>query len=167
MDMLILNQCGSDEPEGLLMTRKRNKSDSYQYRIVEITIDPGMLSDFAAEDGFGAQLQGSGYSERIRELRIELMKEVRRLINTILTQRQMEVVNLRLEGRTQVEIAEILGIHQTTVHKTLSGNIDYKNGEVRYGGAIKKLKKMCARDERVLEILQKIDEVRSRESEDE
>jgi len=165
--MLMSNQYGNDKSEGVPMARKRNKSDSYQYRIVEIAIDPGMLSDFAAEDGFGAQLQDSGYSEKIRELRVELMQEVRRLINTILTGRQMQVVNLRLEGKTQVEIAEMLGIHQTTVHKTLSGNIDYKNGEARYGGAIKKLKKMCSKDERVIAILQQIEEARSREGEDE
>jgi hypothetical protein len=69
-----------------------------------------------------------------------------------------------LQGRTQVEIGQRLGIHQTTVHKTISGVIDYKNGGACYGGAIKKLRKMCLRDDRVLAILRRMEEVRVEES---
>lgn len=149
------------------MGRKRNKSDSYQYRIVEIPIDPQMISEVASDDTFGAQLRDMGYSEEIAELRQQLIAEVRRLINTVLTDRQSEVMNLRLEGRTQVEIAGMLGLCQPTIHKTIHGNIDYGNNEARYGGALKKLRKMCAKDERVLEILGQIAEVRAREAEEE
>lgn len=149
-----------------MMARQRNRSDSYQYRMVEVAIDPSVLCDFSTEDGFGEQMRTSGFSEEILDLRKILMKEVRRLIETILTPRQCEVITLRLQGYTQVEIADMLGIHQTTVHKTLSGNIDYKNGEARYGGAIKKLKKACSKDPKVSEILRKIEETRIKENEE-
>lgn len=148
---------------GALSLARRNKSDSYQYRIIEIQIDPFLLADFPLEDGFGALVNTSGYSEALADLRQQLMREVRRLIKTVLTKRQSEVMLLRLQGKTQVEIGHKLGIHQTTVHKTISGVIDYKNGGACYGGAIKKLRKMCLRDERVLTILKKIEEVRAEE----
>ena len=146
---------------------KKNKSDSYQYRIIEIAIDPHILSDFSSGDGLGAQLGKSGYSERVQELREQLMVEVRRLIRTCLTERQMQVVVMFLQGKTQVQIAKKLGICQPSVHKALKGNIDYKNGAARYGGAIKKLQKLCAKDEKVLELLIQIDEARRTEGEDE
>jgi DNA-binding CsgD family transcriptional regulator len=146
---------------------KKNKSDSYQYRIIEIAIDPHVLSDFSSDDGLGAQLGKSGYSERVQELREQLMVEVRRLIRTALTERQMQVVVMFLQGKTQVQIAKKLGICQPSVHKALKGNIDYKNGAARYGGAIKKLQKLCAKDEKILDLLAKIDEARRAEEEDE
>jgi len=142
---------------------RRNKSDSYQYRIIEIAIDPFLLSDFPNEDGFGAQVNTSGYSEELSELRHELIHEVRRLIKTSLTKRQVQVMSLRLQGKTQVEIGQKLGIKQPTVHNAINGVIDYKNGGAKYGGAIKKLRKMCLKDERVLSILKRIEEIRSEE----
>jgi DNA-binding CsgD family transcriptional regulator len=147
--------------------RKKNKSDSYQHKIVEITVDPVVLNDFPLYNGLGAQLNLAMYSEDFYELRQQLMDEVMRIITTSLTKRQAEVVLLRLEGKTQTQIADELGIHQTTVHKLLMGNIDYANGKKRYGGAIKKLKKICAKDERVLDILCQMEELRNREPLDE
>lgn len=144
----------------------KNKSDSYQYRIIEIAIDPFLLSDFPNDEGFGAQISTSGYSEEITELRKQLMKEVKRLMKTVLTKRQAQVMNLRLQGKTQVEIGQKLGIHQTTVHKTISGVIDYKNGGACYGGAIKKLRKLCLKDEKILIILKKIEEAYTEENDD-
>jgi len=148
------------------MAKKKNKSDSYQYRIIEIAIDPHILSDFSSEDGLGAQLGRAGYSERVQELRDQLMAEVRRLIRTCLTERQMQVVVMFLQGKTQIQIAQKLGICQPSVHKALKGNIDYKNGAARYGGAIKKLQKLCGKDEKVQGILAQIAEARREEEEE-
>jgi DNA-directed RNA polymerase specialized sigma24 family protein len=155
-------ESSSSAAETITLVR-RNKSDSYQYRIIEIAIDPFILSDFPSEDGLGAQANSSGYSEELADLRQQLIKEVRRLIKNVLTLRQAQVMALRLQGKTQVEIGHKLGIHQTTVHKTISGNIDYNNGGACYGGAIKKLRKMCFKDERVLSLLKRIEEVRAEE----
>ena len=160
--MPILESCGSTT-EVSLMARKKNKSDSYQYKIVEIAVDPSILNDFPIYDSLGSQLNLAMYSEEFYDLRKQLMFEVMRIINNNLTERQSQVVLLRLEGKTQIQIADQLGVHQTTVHKLLMGNIDYANGKKRYGGAIKKLKKICSKDEEVLDILMKMEELRNRE----
>lgn len=159
--MTILNPYGNDF-EVSSMPRKKNKSDSYQYKIIEISVDPVVLNDFPIANGLGAQVNLAKYSEEFYEMRQELINEVLRIINNFLTERQQEVILLRLQGKTQTQIAEQLGIHQTTVHKLLMGNIDYANGKKRYGGAIKKLKKLCNEDVKILEILKKIEEFRMR-----
>jgi DNA-binding CsgD family transcriptional regulator len=146
-----------------LMASKKNKSSAYQWKIVEIPIDPAILNDFQLVEGLGAQLSLASYSERFYELRQELMIEVLRVVDTNLTDRQAEVVTLRLQGKTQVQIAEQLDIHQTTVHKLLMGNIDYTNGKKRYGGAIKKLTKICFKDGKILEILEEMEELRAKD----
>lgn len=143
--------------------RKRNRSDSYQHKIVEISVDPMLLNEFPLAESLGSQLNLSKYSERFDELREELLQQVVGIINSGLTQRQAQVVTLRLEGKTQIQIAEELGIHQTTVHKTLMGNIDYTNNKKCYGGAIKKLKKLCAKKEEIQEILEEMESLRARE----
>jgi hypothetical protein len=145
------------------MSRKKNKSDFYQHKIVEITVDPVVLNDFPIGNGLGAQMNLAKCSEEFYELKEQLVKEILRIIRNDLTKRQAQVVTLRLEGKTQIQIADQLKIHQTTVHKLLMGNIDYANGKKRYGGAIKKLKKICAKDETVLGILNSIEELKTKE----
>jgi DNA-binding CsgD family transcriptional regulator len=156
--LMILNPLGTSEAQ---MAKRRNKSDSYQYKIVEISVDPVIMNEFPLVESLGSQLHLAKHSEKFDELRDQLMQEVVRLINTKLTPRQSEVVTLRLQGKTQIQIADELGIHQTTVHKLLMGNIDYANGRKRYGGAIKKLKKLCAKDEVVQDILSELDNLRA------
>jgi len=94
--------------------------------------------------------------EKLLDLRERLKKELMRIIETGLTKRQRQVVKLSLKGKTQNEIANKLGINQTSVHKVIRGNIDYKNGKKRYGGAFKKLKKLCQNDEIIQGILEEI-----------
>lgn len=150
---------------GVIMAKKKNRSDNYQHKIVEISVDPVVLNDFPIYNGLGAQLNIAAHSEEFYELRQQLLNEVIKIIKSDLTERQAEVVLLRLEGKTQIQIAEQLGIHQTTVHKLLQGNIDYRNdAKKRYGGAVKKLKKLCAKNARILEILNKMEELRTRNS---
>jgi transposase len=145
------------------MTRKKNKSDSYQYKIVEISVDPSIFNDFPFVESLGSQLNLAKYSEEFYNLRQLLMKEVLRIIDSNLTPRQREVVTLRLQGKTQMQIADELGVHQTTIHKLLNGNLDYSScKKMRYGGATKKLQKVCAKDERVLSILKEMDELRAK-----
>ena len=68
---------------------------------------------------------------------------------------------MRLEGKTQNEIAGHLGITQSAVHKALHGNIDYKNNKKRYGGVYKKLKKKCLNNSNIQDILSQISQIRS------
>jgi predicted transcriptional regulator len=68
---------------------------------------------------------------------------------------------LYYDGMTQTEVALKLGLCQPTVHKTVSGNLDYKNGGKRYGGAIKKIQRLCLDDERIQFILQRVTDIKS------
>lgn len=148
------------------MAKKKNKSDSYQWRVLEIPIDPALLNDFETSEGLGAQLNMVTYSERFHELRQKLMDEVLKIIAENLTPRQAEVVTMRLQGKTQIQIAEELQVHQTSIHKCLSGNIDYSNGKKHYGGAIKKLIKKCAKNEAITQILKEMEELRAKDPTD-
>jgi len=92
----------------------------------------------------------------------DLLERVTELIETRLTDRQTEVVQkIFFEQKTQMEVADSLGLCQTTIHKILKGNIDYANGRKRYGGALKKLKKLCDSDLEIQNILNKIQEIRA------
>lgn len=142
---------------------KKRKSKSYQYKIVEVSFDQVHLNNFPNERGMGQILEEQQISDRVQELREELLAATYDIIfGENLTEHQKTVLLLRLEGRTQNEIAEHLGITQSAVHKALHGNIDYKNDKKRYGGVYKKIKKICMKDERVQNILMEIEEAKNK-----
>jgi len=136
--------------------RDKNRSDAYQPIIMEICVDPFVLGDLSLAQGMSCRLEPFDSDEKLLDLREKLKKELMRVIETGLTKRQRQVVKLSLKGKTQNEIANKLGINQTSVHKVIRGNIDYKNGKKRYGGAFKKLKKLCQNDEKIQGILEEI-----------
>jgi len=126
---------------------------------VEISIDPVLLNNFANEDGMGAYFNSYSTSEEFQKLKLELYKEVLYIIDNQLTDRQKQVMYMTyLEGKTQNEISIMLGRHQTAIHKTLKGNIDYGNDGKRYGGALKKIRKLCNKSEKIQDILVKMKE---------
>jgi predicted transcriptional regulator len=59
-----------------------------------------------------------------------------------------------------MEIAKMLNVNQSSITKSLNGNVDYKNGKKIYGGARKKIKKIVENDEKIKEILSKMHELR-------
>jgi len=138
--------------------RTKNRSDAYQPQLMEISVDPFVLGDLSLAQGMSYRLEFDR-SEKLMDLRDELKIEVMRIIETGLTKRQEQVVKLTLNGETQNEIAKQLGINQTSVHKVIRGNIDYKNGKRRYGGAFKKLIKLGQKDEKIQDILNDIREL--------
>jgi len=126
---------------------------------VEISIDPILLNNFSTEDGIGAYFNSCATSEEFQQLKNELLEEVMSIINSSLTEKQREVMHMTyMEGKTQNEISNELGKHQTTIHKILQGNIDYNNQKKRYGGALKKIRKMCKKNEKIQSILNKMRE---------
>lgn len=126
---------------------------------VEISIDPVLLNNFSTEEGIGAYFNSCATSEDFQQLRNELLKEVMYIIDNNLTDKQREVMYMTyMEGKTQNEISNELGKHQTTIHKILQGNIDYNNQKKRYGGALKKIRKLCQKNEKVQNILIKMRE---------
>lgn len=135
------------------------KSDSIQHQFREILVDPDVMSNFY----YATSTDPVDYQKRdeLLELTAELIDAVNNLIANKLTDRQSEVVQkIYFEQRTQMEVADSLGLCQTTIHKILKGNIDYSNGGKRYGGALKKLKKLCGSDPEIVKITERIKQIR-------
>ena len=140
------------------------KSDDIQHKYREILIDPDVMSGFNLTTTIASQ--DFEKNDELAELTEQLIKEIHGLINNSLTSRQSEVVKkIYFEQKTQMEVADSLGLCQTTIHKILKGNLDYSNGGKRYGGALKKLKKLCMSNERISQIINRIDELRRELSE--
>jgi DNA-directed RNA polymerase specialized sigma subunit len=138
-----------------------NKSKLYQYKIVEISFDQQKLNNFPLERGIGHILSENDLGETIDDLKNTLLEELYDLINSnFLTEHQKKILLMRLMGKTQNEIADHLGITQSAVHKAMHGNIDYKNQRKRYGGIIKKLRKVCKGNKKINDILSKIEEAK-------
>ena len=112
-----------------------------------------MLESFCNEDSISARLNPFDYNENLIELEDQLKKEFWRVVDTLLTPRQREVIRLYADGYTQMEIAKMLNVNQSSITKSLNGNVDYKNGKKIYGGARKKIRKIIENDEKIKEIL--------------
>jgi hypothetical protein len=59
-----------------------------------------------------------------------------------------------------MEIAKILQVNQSSITKSLNGNVDYKNGKRIYGGCKKKINKIIENDDKIKEILSKMTALR-------
>jgi DNA-binding CsgD family transcriptional regulator len=119
-----------------------------------------MLESFCNEDSISARLNPFEYNEDLMELEAQLKKEFWRVVDTLLTPRQREVIRLYADGYTQMEIAKMLNVNQSSITKSINGNVDYKNGKKVYGGARKKIKKIIEMDDKIKDILQKMRECR-------
>lgn len=142
---------------------KNSSYDSTNYDItpnfIEISIDPNLLNNFSNEESISVLFGNQITSEDFQKLKMELAQEILFLIDTGLTKKQQEIIKLTfLEGKTQNEISSILGKNQSTVSKALQGNIDYRNKRRRYGGAIKKIRKLCENSQKIKDILDKMKE---------
>jgi DNA-binding CsgD family transcriptional regulator len=137
-----------------------SKSDPVQFKYREVSLEPALLGNFCESDGiYGTDFQKT---DELLDLIDELNECIRKIILTRLTDRQREVMTLiYYDGMTQTEIALKLGLCQTTVHKTAAGNLDYKNGGKRYGGAIKRIKRLCDEDPRIQFVINRISEIKT------
>lgn len=125
----------------------------------EVLIDPTILSTLSflsTEDDLSAEAK-----DELLELTEQLTFKIRDIIDNKLTKRQSEVVKLIFfEQKTQMEVAYLLGLCQTTIHKLIHGNLDYSNGGKRYGGAVKKIRKLCQKDTDIQYIISRMDSLR-------
>lgn len=127
-----------------------SKSTHYQYKIIEISLEPHKLNNFANESGINQHMSDMIFDEEILELRQDLLDEIYGIINDgSLTLHQKKVLMMCLSGATQNDIAKKLKVTQSAIHKCLYGNIDYKNNKKRYGGVIKKLQKLSKNNLRI------------------
>lgn len=119
-----------------------------------------MMEAFCNEDSISARLNPFEYNEELIELEEQLKKEFWRVVDTLLTPRQREVIRLYADGYTQMEIAKMLNVNQSSITKSLNGNVDYKNGKKVYGGARKKIRKIIESDEKIKDILKRMSDCR-------
>ncbi len=127
----------------------------YQYLFFETSIEPEFLSDFSNDVGMGCYHSPNEYNEEILDLQEELMKTIWKIAKTGLTKHQFKIVQLMFEGKTQVEAAKILGVQQSTIHKSLHGSNGVK-------GSYKKLKRLVVNDIEIINLLSEIRELTNR-----
>ena len=142
------------------MEKRKNRSDKYQYILLETVCSNDMMEAFCNEDSISARLNPFEYNETLIELEEQLKVEFWRVVDTLLTPRQKEVIRLYADGYTQMEIAKMLNVNQSSITKSLNGNVDYKNGKKVYGGARKKIRKIIENDDKIKDILTKMQEAR-------
>lgn len=142
-----------------MVDRSKNRSDSYQFVLLEQPCSPEMLTEVADSEGIGSQLNPFGYNEELLDLKEKLRLAFWRLVDEQLTLRQKEVMHLYAEGFTQTEIAKKLNVNQSSITKSINGNCDYRNGRKVYGGSKKKLNKLAEKDPEIQEILKRIAEI--------
>jgi RNA polymerase sigma factor (sigma-70 family) len=143
------------------MNKRQNRSDRYQWVLLETVCSNDMMETFCNEDSISARLNPFEYNETLIELEDQLKKEFWRVVDTLLTPRQREVIRLYADGYTQMEIAKMLNVNQSSITKSLNGNVDYKNGKKIYGGARKKIRKIIENDDKIKDILQKMADERA------
>jgi predicted DNA-binding protein YlxM (UPF0122 family) len=140
--------------------KRKNRSDKYQYVLLETVCSHEMLDSFSNEESIYFRLNPFDYNDRLMDLKERLKERLWELINEQLTPRQAEVIRLYIkEELTQMEIAKKLRVNQSSITKSLNGNVDYKNGKKSYGGALRKIGKIAEADEEVNELLAKIREM--------
>ena len=142
------------------MDKRPNRSDKYQFLLLETACSNDMMEAFCNEDSISARLNPFEYNEDLMNLEEQLKKEFWRVVDTLLTPRQREVIRLYADGYTQMEIAKMLNVNQSSITKSLNGNVDYKNGKKIYGGARKKIRKIIENDDKIKSLLQQMQEVR-------
>lgn len=100
------------------------------------------------------------YEDEVDRLQERLKEKFWEVVDKVLTSRQAEVIKMYCNNSTQMEIAKKLGVNQSSITKSIHGNVDYKKGKRTYGGALKKIEKSIMQDQEVKDILKRIMELR-------
>jgi DNA-binding CsgD family transcriptional regulator len=148
-----------------MVERRRQRSDLYQHLYNESICSSEMMEAFCNQDSIYNKLNPFEYDERLLDLEDQLKKEFWRIVNTMLTPRQREVIRLYADGYTQCEIAKLLSVNQSSITKNLNGNIAYgkekdKSNVMIYGGSKKRLNKIIENDEKIKKILAEMAAIR-------
>lgn len=151
------------------MSEKRaNRSNAYQHLFGEVLVAMETLEAFHEDASIYKRLNPHEYNEAVAELEEQLRIEFWRLVNDNLTPRQKQVIELvSLQKLTQQEAAKILGVNQSSITKSLHGNVDYskrdennKKTKIVYGGSLRRIRKLALEDEKIKQILYKISDLR-------
>lgn len=136
-----------------------SRSDSYQWRIKEFACKQSYLESFDTTQDISG-LAKVDNKEQLLELQEQLIKRIWELVELQCTDIQKITLKMRwINGMTQQEIADIRGVAQNTIQKTLSGQV-HNNGRYTYKGAYGKIRESLIKDEIGSKILQQIKEIR-------
>ena len=140
---------------------RSTRSDKYEYLFHETNCSSEFLEVFSNASSISSLINPYEYSEELLDLKEQLRIEFWKLTEKVCTKRQLDVLKLLAEGKTQTEIAKILNINQSSVHKAISGNISYEinMANKQYGGAIKKIKKHIDNSPVFQELFKKISDL--------
>ncbi len=164
------------------MKKYETRSAKYQHLFLESIVPNEMMEAFGNEDSIYGRLNPYQYDERLLDLEEELKKEFWRIVETELTPRQREIIELYAQGLTQQEIAKKLNLNQSTCQKSIFGaafrktskntakidkKSDAKSGAsdedtqiVMYGGSKKKIQSVIEQDEKIKDILSRMRAIR-------
>lgn len=141
--------------------RTKNRSNNYQWLFTESLCSPEMLTEFSDAQGVTGMMNLTNSSEELLDLQDQLLAAFWRIVDTQLTARQCQVLRLYAKGFTQIEIAKLLSVNQSSVTKSINGNCDYRNGRRVYGGAKKKILRISSKDAEIQSIFKRIAEIKS------
>jgi hypothetical protein len=142
-----------------VLNKKANRSGKYQSFYAELPYSNDMMCEFPDQSPLLDDIEDDQQKERYTELKSKLAEAFWRVVEGRLTERQGQVLHLVASGYTQIEIAKILKVNQSSVAKSVHGNCDYKKGKKSYGGSEKKLRKLCQQDPEIAKILKQISEL--------
>ena len=145
--------------------RKRpTRSAAYQHLLVEKSFNHEMMGSFSVDDGMYKKLNPFEYNESLLILEDQLKERFWEIIEESLTERQLQIINLLKQGKTQSETAKEMGVNQSSVTKSLHGNTEYSNkdkGKTSYGGICRKLLKIIDKDPIILKIKEQISDIKN------
>lgn len=137
----------------------KTRSSGYQNFFAEIPCENSTITNISDSASIGGRLNHKVYNEELYDLQEQLRLAYWRIIDN-LTKRQREVLRMLADGKTQMEVAKVLKVNQSSITKSLNGNTDYRNnGKKVYGGSRKRLRKIASKDPEIQEILKKIAEI--------
>ncbi len=135
------------------MKEKSHLSNLYQHLFYEVSFKDDQLSMFENEQA----LHLSEINEELFALKEELRLQFWILAERVCTKSQFLILRGIAEGKTQKEMSEELGCNQSSIHKSIKGNVDYTNNIKHcYGGTHKKLKRHIALSPIFINLFQKI-----------
>ena len=127
--------------------KSRNIHYIRQYR--EIPTDSAVLNAI-----IDAQAD-TAYNEYEKEIKQDIVDRIMFACETILTEHQLTVLKMWIDGKTQAQIADELGIQQTSINKAIHGIYTVKDGKrIQSGGLLKKIRLWAEKDEVLQQMLE-------------
>lgn len=94
--------------------------------------------------------------EKLLDLDDQLRLELWNILQLQCTPHQYQVVCMLAQGKNQADIAEELNVNQSSIHKCLKGNVNYKGDKQYHGGLAHKLAKLIQKSAKIHQIMSKM-----------